>query len=338
MNAKIGLCIVGCGEFARDHAREVYHRQDRVILSFASRSREKASAYARQYGGSHAFGSYEEAAKDPRVDALLFCTPHALHRENLELGAAYGKHVLMEKPIATTLRDAQVMIQKAQEAGIRFMVAENFRYMPTLRAAANLISQGAIGSLRAIHMQTIKYQRSTGWRLSRDMMGGGALIDGGIHKVTALRMLAGEPRWVSAITPAKVFPEMEGEEAISLWGIFDDGFIGTLNYSWAVVGSDAESFLAIGDGGSLQFDFYGTELQVRARDKVDRLRFDRDLSGLGPMLDAFLDLVAYGKPVPTPPEEALGDLRVVLSAYVSAGALGQPVRVPVDQNDIVKHV
>lgn len=143
---KVGLCIGGCGNFARAHAEIASRRRERIVLYFASRSSEKAAAYAREYGASGAFGSYEDAARDSRVDAMLFCIPYSLYRQNLELAAAYRKHVLMEKPIATTLDDAQAMKEKAQEMGIRFMVAENYRYMLTLRAAANLIQHGRRGS------------------------------------------------------------------------------------------------------------------------------------------------------------------------------------------------
>jgi len=141
---KFGLCIVGCGSFARVHATAARRYSD-IALYFASRSQERALAYAREYGGAGGFGSYEQAARDPRVDALIICTPHALHREHLELTAAWGKATLMEKPLATTSLDARAMIQRAKETRIPLMVAENARYMPVVQTAAELILQGAIG-------------------------------------------------------------------------------------------------------------------------------------------------------------------------------------------------
>ena len=324
----VNLCIAGCGGFARAHAKVAYRKRDVVVMSFASRSKEKAEAYARRYGGPQAFGSYEEAARDPEVDAFLFCTPHSLHRENLELAADWGKHVLMEKPIATTLEDACAMRDRAREASIRLMVAENYRYMPTLQAAAELIRKGTIGELRALHVQFTKYQSPTDWRLSRAMMGGGAFIDGGIHKVAALRTLAGDPHTVSAVASKKVFPEMEGEEAISLWATFPGGVVGTINYSWAAVGEPGtHAFLAIGSEGCIQFDFYGSSLQILRHGREDTITVDGDHDGLGAQLDAFLDLVVTGKRVAASPEEGIGDLRVVLAAYASMESGGRPVKV-----------
>jgi predicted dehydrogenase len=327
-NHKVGLCITGCGHFAHTHAEAAAQRSEHVALYFASRSLDKARTYAQQYGAAGAFGSYEEAARDPRVAALLFCTPHALHRSHLDLALAHGKHVLMEKPIATSLEDAQIMVQRAEQAGVRFAVAENYRYMPTLRAASELIQQGAIGGLRALHVQATKYQRSTGWRLSRTMMGGGALMDAGIHKIAALRMLAGDPQLVSAVSPVKLFPEMEGEEAVSLWARFNADVIATLNYSWAALGEPGtQHVLILGAQGHIEFDLYSDSLQLWTEANQETVGFDTDFNGMGAMLDGFLDLIVHQASVPISPEEAIGDLRFVLAAYASMDLGGQPVPV-----------
>jgi predicted dehydrogenase len=158
------------------------------------------------------------------------------------------------------------------------------------------------------------------------MMGGGALIDAGIHKLAAIRMLLGDPQHVSAVVPAKIFPEMEGEEAVSLWATFATGEVATLNYSWAAWGEPGtQHCLVIGTEGYLQFDFYGASLQLWAAGKREQLTFAADLDGLGAMLEGFLDLVLQGQPVATPPEEAILDLHFVLAAYASLAAGGRPV-------------
>lgn len=103
---------------------------------------------------------------------------------------------------------------------------------------------------------------------------------------------------------------------------------GTINYSWAALGEPGTAtFLATGTEGHIRFDFYGSHLQVRTLTEEESLDFDSDLSGLGAMLDAFLDLVLHGQPMATPPEEAIGDLRFVLAAYASTDSLGHPVQV-----------
>src|SRR5215468_11628630 len=76
----LGLCVVGCGAFARTFAQAMQSIRDEVELFFASRDVERARTYAATFGGRGVFGSYEAAAADPRVEALYLCTPHHLHR------------------------------------------------------------------------------------------------------------------------------------------------------------------------------------------------------------------------------------------------------------------
>ncbi len=323
---KVGLCIAGCGDYARVHARVARGNRKMVDLYFASRSYDKAVWYSQRYGGVGAFAGYRAAAESPRVQAMLFCTPHHLHRENLELAAAFGKHVLMEKPIATKAVDAQVMKNTADSAGVRFMVAENFRYMPVVNTCADLLARGAIGQLMGLHLQAAKYQRPTGWRLSHSMMGGGALIDGGIHKLSVLRVLGGEAEWVCAASPPKAFSEMEGEDAVSLLIGLKGEAVGTVNYSWASVGgAGVQTALVIGGRGHMAFNFYGKAVKVVTARDTRTVRIGGDLSGTGAMHRAFLNLIINDHPVPTSSQEASGDLALALAAYRSMENGGQRV-------------
>ena len=321
---KVGLCIAGCGDYARVHARAAKSNRRLIDLYFASRYYDKAARYSHEYGGVGAFAGYRAAVQDPRVQATLFCAPHSLHHENLQLAAACGKHVLMEKPIATEVADTQAMKNTADRAGVHLMVVENFRYMPVVNTCADLLGRGTIGRLQGLHFQATKYQRPIGWRLSRSMMGGGALIDGGIHKLSVLRMLGGEPELVCAAAPPKVFPEMEGEEAVSLLIGLRGKAVGTLNYSWAAVGGPGkQSALVIGDKGHITFNFYGKTVKVESLGGAWTVRVGGDASGTGAMHKAFLNLITKGHPVLSSPQEASGDL--ALAAYRSIESGGRRI-------------
>lgn len=324
---RVGVCVVGCGAFARDHAAALQQKADRADLYFASRTHDKAARYAREFGAADAFGSYEAAAADPRVDSLVFCTPHSMHRENVEMAAAYGKNVFMEKPVATTIEDALAMQKAADEAGIRFMVAENFRYMPVVSASAEVLKQGTIGDLHSMHVQTFQHHRTTfGWRQSLQMRGGGSLIDGGIHKVATLRHLCGEPVWVTAATPPKLFHEVEGEEEISIVTAFRDGAVATLVYSDATPGEHGRQVArVIGTEGHITFDFYGREISVATPEGRQTLKASGDPTGVSHEQDAYLDYVQGGSPVLSTPQACTRDLAFVLAAYQSARTGGQPV-------------
>ena len=154
----LALCVVGCGQFARTFAKSVrsfggFPPSQGVDLFFASRDRRRARAYARRFGGLDFYGSYEEAAADPRVEAMYLCTPHHLHMEQAIMAASHGKHILVEKPIARNMAEGRRIVASASAAGVVLMVAENYRFMPVVQKARELVRAGAVGTLRYIQIQ-----------------------------------------------------------------------------------------------------------------------------------------------------------------------------------------
>src|SRR2546422_11413736 len=128
----MALVVLGCGWIARRHAAAA--RRLRLPLIFASRDPARARAYAREFAGVAAYGDYAEALRDPRARAALVCTPHDRHLDDVLAALAAGRHVLVEKPLARTLEEADRMIDAAARAGRGLMTAENFRFMPALRS------------------------------------------------------------------------------------------------------------------------------------------------------------------------------------------------------------
>ena len=217
----LALCVVGCGGFAKTFAKAVRSFQDLggpdgVELFFASRDQHKAKAYCEAFGGRDSFASYEAAAADSRVEAMYFSTPHHLHAEHALMAAAGSKHILVEKPIARTVDEAERMIAAARAAGVKLMVAENYRFMPVVQRSRELITEGAIGAVRFIQIQEEMNFVVRGWRSSQEMMGGGVLIDGGIHSVDMLIDLAGMPEEVYACSLPRALGNVEGEDGIVL--------------------------------------------------------------------------------------------------------------------------
>lgn len=324
--AELGLCIVGCGRFAGLHARAAQGLRGRVTLAFASRDGGQAEAYRRRFGGIAAYGSYAAAAADPAVNALLFCTPHHLHAENVRLAAAHGKAVLVEKPIARTLEEADGMLAEARKAGIPFMVGENFHFVPALVAARRLLAAGTIGPVRQIVAALRGFRLPGGWRRVRALAGGGVLIDSGVHYVHLFHDWGGPIVEVHAVAPPNLFPEVEGEDTAFLLVRFRSGAVGALAASAAAPGVLRRPSLEVtGTAGSLAVGPRGRYLWLRGRGRPRLRVFLRDRRGLRAQLAEFVDAVRERRaPVP-PPESARDDLAVVLAAYRALGT-GQPVR------------
>ena len=321
----LGLALVGCGRFATFHARAARRLGGAVRIAFASRDPARAEAYRRRFGGFAAFGSYEAAAADSRVDALVVCTPHHLHESNARLAAEHGKAMLLEKPIARTLAEAEAILSAADSAGVVLMVAENVHFAPCFVAARGYVRDGAIGAVRQIVVSARGYRQPSGWRNRRAEMGGGLLIDGGIHYLHLLRDWGGPVDEVFAVSPPNTFPESEGEDTVFLLVRFQSGAVAALVNSVAAPALRRSQWAWVtGTHGSLGVDHRGRALWLRGH-RGPRLRaFVRDRRGLVAQLAEFVAAVREGRPPALPPESARADLALVLAAYRSLET-GRPV-------------
>src|SRR5438552_10653050 len=198
------LVLLGCGWIARRHARAA--RRLGIPLLAASRDAGRARAFAREFAAVDAFGTYEDAVRDPRAAGALVCTPHDRHLRDALTALEAGLHVLVEKPLAPTLAEVDRMIGAAGAAGRILMVAENFHFMPAFRHVHRLIASGRLGELRELHLVARGYRRPGGWRLDVGASGGGGRLDAGIHPVHNLRWEGGEPRPVSALAAPRTAP------------------------------------------------------------------------------------------------------------------------------------
>ena len=316
--AKLSLCVVGCGEFAKTFARAMGSLSDEVELFFASRDFGRAEAYAQAYQGREAYGSYEAAASDPRIQAVYLCTPHHLHREHALVAARAGKHILVEKPIARTLEEAHDMVTEARRAGVTLMVAENYRFMAAVRRAKELIDSGALGSLRLVQLQEEAAMVTAQWRREPDLNGGGVFIDGGIHKVDILVYLAGMPQQVFAASLPRGPHAGEAEDGVLMMTRSLDGAVGVINHSWTAAQRPGPPWVSIsGLKGHIYFEVGAPWLKLDDGREERILRFDDDQNGLAPMVREFRDSILESREPLTSGAVGIEDLSVVLKAYES---------------------
>ena len=312
------VAILGCGWIARRHAAAARRLSAHLDIVFASRSEARARAYAREFCGLAAFDTYERALADPRVTAALVCTPHDRHLPDTLLALSHGRHVLVEKPIARTLEEADRMIDAARAAGRILMVAENFHYMPAVRRVRGFIDEGRLGELRELQLVARGLRAHTDWRTEAAAMGGGCLIDGGIHYVHTLRHWGGEVRRVFALSPRKTLPLMSGEDAVSVLTEMEHGVIGFLSNSSSTRGAPALQWSSVsGTHGACFADNRGRFVVVRGTGGLSIRMFRRDRRGHEAMLKAFLEAMTTGRPPETDGAEGRRDLAVVLAAYRS---------------------
>jgi predicted dehydrogenase len=315
---KLALCVIGCGDFAKTFARAMASLRDEIDLYFASRDLQRAKSYAQEFGGVGAFGSYSEAAADPRVSALYLCTPHHLHLEHTLLAARAGKHILVEKPIARSLSEAQEMVTQARQAGVTLMVAENYRFMSAARGAKDLIEDRAIGDLRLIQLQEEAYFQPREWRQDRELNGGGVLIDGGIHKADLLVYFSGMPEQVFAAALPPALQDAGGEDGAVVMTRSAAGVVGVINHSWVAAPAPVHHLVTVsGTAGQISFEVDQPSLKLIDRNGEQTLSYAPDQHGLAPMFREFRDSIKENREPLTSGATGIDALSVVLKAYES---------------------
>lgn len=313
--AGMALVIMGCGWIARRHAAAA--RALDMPTIFASRDAGRAAAYAREFGGVAAYGDYEAALRDSRARGAIVCTPHDRHVADVLAALEAGRDVLVEKPIARTLDEADRIVAAATAAGRVLMVAENFHFMPAFRWVRRLLDEGRLGAVRELHLVARGFRRHTGWRCEAGA-GGGALIDGGIHYVHNLRWWGGEVRRLFALRPRQTFETMAGEDAVDVLAELGDGAVGLLANSLAAPGLPRFQWSTVtGTRGTCFADNRGRVVLVRGEGGPRVRVFRRDTRGHQTMLSAFEHAMRTGRAAEMDGDAGRRDLAVVLAAYRS---------------------
>ncbi len=171
------------------------------VVAIASRNEAQARLVAERLDIPRAYGSYESLLDDPDIDAVYIPLPNHLHAEWTMAAARSGKHVLVEKPMATTADEAQRMVDACQAAGVVLMEAFMYRLHPSWVAVKELVDEGRIGTLQAVQSWFSYYNDDPANIRNIRAAGGGALYDIGCYNVNLSRLLfGGEPgRVTSAI-------------------------------------------------------------------------------------------------------------------------------------------
>ena len=319
---KLSLCIVGCGRYADVVLNEIHEMADDFDFYFASRDLEKAKAYCERFGGVDYFGSYDEALSDARVQAAYFFTPHHVHLENTRLAAAHRKHILVEKPIARNIEESKALVKTAEDAGVRLMVAENYRFLHTARRAKSMIETGTLGSIGDLRLIDIRVEAfrppPTPWRLDASLTGGGSFIDAGIHYIDLIVNLGGLPTQVYAAQPAKVHRHTEGEDGLVMLANLPNDAVALFNFSRATSRSEEQDHVGItGTKGYISFRPYGREITFENTLVRRNIRLPEAHRGAREMVREFRDSIFQDRPPIVDGAEAIRDLAVVLAAYRS---------------------
>jgi predicted dehydrogenase len=299
----VNVGIVGCGcVTGLRHLPALARIPDTQVVALADVDEGRAQALARRHGVGARYGGHEELLEDERVEAVAVCVPASLHAEVAIPALAAGKHVLIEKPLALSLGDAERIREAAAGAPGAVLLGFNLRWHRLVRRARELVLAGAVGELEAIRTvftSSFDYRDvASPWRLRRES-GGGALREMGPHHLDLWRFVTG--REVEQVFASSRSGEDDDETAV-VTGVLDGGAQAeTLVSQRSTNVNEIEVF---GDGGRLRVSCYrydGLELQLGrgfggdvrhrlgglARAAVELPAFVRGLRGRSAYVDSY---------------------------------------------------
>lgn len=335
--AKLGFGFIGSGAIANFHARAVAASNGGVSIGVASRRLGSAQAFAKAHGIPFATDDVKELLKQPGLGAVCITTPSALHLEPALAAIRAGKHLMIEKPLDSTVEGTDHILGEAAKAGVRVGSIFQARFSDAARQLKAAIDAGRFGRL-VLASCYVKWNRTkeyyTGWKGKLSEDGGGAVINQAIHGVDLLQWFAGMPVEVFAWATQRVH-KIESEDTSIAALKFGSGALGTIEASTALWPGFARRIEVLGENGSAVMeddDIAKWEFRdARPEDAAIRAARENSAKGSGaadPMainfeghrrqIQDFIDGIGAGRPFFIEGAEARKAVSLVRAIYESA--------------------
>lgn len=244
--------ILGCGMIANIHSMAINKIEDAVLAGVTDVYLESAKAFGEKYAVS-VYESYNAMLEDADIDAVCICTPSGFHADAAIKALQAGKHVVLEKPMALTVKDADTVNEAVQESGCLLTVISQLRFSKDVQKVKRLVEAGAFGKLVFCDLY-MKYWRdpayysSSSWKGTFKFDGGGALMNQGIHGVDLLLYIAGNATVVKGKVKT-ISHNIEVEDAATAVLEFENGALGVIEASTCAHQGFDRKIEIIGDRG-----------------------------------------------------------------------------------------
>ncbi|MDP6041065.1 MAG: Gfo/Idh/MocA family oxidoreductase [Candidatus Latescibacteria bacterium] len=354
MSDKLGFGLIGLGEIAYKSTGKLFQQAERCRMVVGVDPVEDVAKSYEETFEIPCSTELDDVLNHPEVGAVIVSTPHFLHAPLGIEAAKRGKHVIVEKPMATTMEDADALLVACRENNVLCSAKEGaVRYYQAALKAKALVEEGAIGEVMAVQIQgasnkplsywTGGYSNRvhTTWRMSKEQSGGGILIMNYIYDIHRMMFITG-------LDVKRVFTEMdtfrtdaEIEDFITVTLRFNNGALGTIVASSCVPGAKAVGIRGtalsgnriFGTGGQIVFNrgellvFTEKDVEGLTKDEWTTLTFDADLYPFLEYIDRFSLSAMEGRPAEVPGEEGRKTLEVLVAAYRS-GEEHRPIELP----------
>ena len=329
---RVGYAVVGLGRLA---VRQILPAMGKSKytrpVALVSGDRAKALKLAAQYGISeksvYDYATYDQLAQNPEVQAIYIVLPNSMHAEYVVRGARAGKHILCEKPMATSAADCERMIAACDKAGVKLMIAYRSQYEPYDRLLVKMAREGKLGKLKQFVASNSQNQGDPSqWRLKKALAGGGCMPDVGVYCLNAARFLSNEEPYevhASVVQPKDDPRFTEVEASCQVIAKFPSGFTAVFNSSYE---AHKSQFLRL-EGEQCwaelnpAFAYLGIKLRYARYEAPHDLTIEPELEEkdqFAAEMDHFSLCVQQNLKPHTPGEEGLQDQRITDAIYESA--------------------
>ncbi|WLR61472.1 Gfo/Idh/MocA family protein [Guptibacillus hwajinpoensis] len=258
---KLKVAVIGCGSIARRRHLPEYNAEENVeIVAVCDVVKERAEEMVSLYGGT-AYTDYLTLLEDDEIDAVSVCLPNALHAPVSIAALKAGKHVLCEKPMATSIEEAKAMNEAAEINGKKLMIAHNQRFVASHVKAKELIERGEIGKIYSFRTtfghpgpERWSIDGADSWFFDKERAFIGAMGDLGVHKSDLMRYLLGEIVEVGAFVETKAKDNTDVDDNAVCILKTETGVIGTLAASWSYVSGGDNSTVIYGENAVLRLE------------------------------------------------------------------------------------
>lgn len=334
---KVKVAILGAG-FIADIHMECYHRfvHNAQVVGVYTRDENKAKAFAEKHHLPNAYSNIDDLISNSGCDVVDICLPNFLHADAAIKAAKAGKHVIIEKPIAVTLEQADAMINACKAANVKLMYAEELCFAPKYERVRQLANEGAFGEIYMLKQAEKHSGPHSDWFYDVNLSGGGVLMDMGCHAIAWFRWMLKNTKAVSVYaTMSTVLHKgrTKGEDNSVVIVEFENGVTAVAENSWAKHGGMDDKSEVYGTGGVAYADLFMGNSSISyskqgygyAMEKADTTVgwsftvFEEAFNqGYPHELQHFIDCVQHDKQPVVTGEDGKAVLEIIYAAYASA--------------------
>lgn len=305
---------------AHGYAASLKANPNADLVLIADDDAERGAAMAELYGVEY-LPDFRDAVVRDDIDAVVICSENVRHKEMTIAAAEAGKHVLCEKPIATTVEDALAMIAACRDNNVKLQIAFPVRFNAATVGLKAAIDRGTIGEPLIIAARN-PGTCPQGWFVKPELSGGGAVIDHTVHVVDALRWMLGvEVDEVYAEIDTRIY-DIEADDTGLLMMKLSNGIPVSLDTSWSRPANNpiwgGVTIDVVGEKGVLSLDAFRANIELIEIQGPSNTRIGVEVSGDPEMIDAFLLAVRTDGDTAPNGEDGLRAMEVALAAYESA--------------------